>query len=162
MSTRKQPSSSRNRNQIDPNQSEFGIIWNLSSYPFRLRAGDVIRFNERLCRVIRVNECSAVVIMNQRVRAFKTRFDKPVRFEQLQNGFAKLDQSSLPVLPGYLPLEGRTRGSERYIIGPATLERYEGRIGAGMAAFSMGAEAVTADYGSDPEHAARLLHLRRL
>ena len=34
-----------------------------------------------LCRVIRVNECSAVVIMNLPVRDFKTRFDKPVRFQ---------------------------------------------------------------------------------
>ena len=66
----------------------------------------------------------------------------------LYNGFAKLDQSSLPVLPGYLPLEGRKAQSERFIIGPASLERYEGRIGAATAAFSLGAEAVAADYGS--------------
>lgn len=65
----------------------------------------------------------------------------------LYESFNKLDQSSLPVLPGYLPLEGRTPGSERYIIGPTSLERYEGRIGSGTAAFSMGAEAVTANYG---------------
>ena len=45
-----------------------------------MRAGDVIRFDNRLCRVIRVSECAAVVIMNQPVREFKTRFDKPVRF----------------------------------------------------------------------------------
>ena len=60
---------------------------------------------------------------------------------------ARLDQSSLPVLPGYLPSEGRKAGSERYVVGPVTLERYEGRIGAATAAFSMGAEAVSADYG---------------
>ena len=66
----------------------------------------------------------------------------------LYNGFSKLDQSSLPVLPGYLPSDGRKAGSERYIVGPVSLERYEGRIGAGTAAFSLGAEAVEADYGS--------------
>ena len=65
----------------------------------------------------------------------------------LYESFNKLDQSSLPVLPGYLPLEGRKAGSERYVLGPVSLERYEGRVGAGPAAFSMGAEAVTADYG---------------
>ena len=65
----------------------------------------------------------------------------------LYESFNKLDQSSLPILPGYLPQEGRRAGSERYIIGPATLERYEGRIGAAAAAFSLGAEAATADYG---------------
>ena len=72
----------------------------------------------------------------------------PKDLKVLYESFNKLDQSSLPVLPGYLPVEGRKAGSERYIIGPSTLERYEGRIGAGTAAFSMGAEAVTADYGS--------------
>jgi len=66
----------------DPRQTEFvGLIWRPRRYPFRLRAGDVIRLNARLCRVIRVNECAAVVIMNQPVREFKTRFDKLVRFQ---------------------------------------------------------------------------------
>lgn len=71
-------------NGHDPNQTEFGIIWRLPEYPFRLRAGDVIRFAEgKLGLVIRVTECSAVVIMNRPVRDFKTRFDKPVRFQPL-------------------------------------------------------------------------------
>jgi len=65
----------------DPNQDEFGIIWELSAYPFKLRPGDVFKFNDRLCRVLRVNYSSAVVIMNRPVREFKTRFDKPVRFQ---------------------------------------------------------------------------------
>jgi hypothetical protein len=86
------------RNGRDPNQSEFGIIWRLPEYPFKLRAGDVIRLHERLCRVIRVNECSAVVIMNQRVRDFKTRFDKPVRFQQSPKLFRISPHSELPIL----------------------------------------------------------------
>ena len=66
----------------DPAQTEFvGIIWRLWQHPFRLRAGDVIRFDGRLCRVIRVNECAAVITMNRPTREFKTRFDKPVRFQ---------------------------------------------------------------------------------
>jgi hypothetical protein len=81
MSTRKKSPPGKKHNGHDPNQTEFGIVWNLSSHPFRLRAGDVIRFNDRLCRVVRVNECAAVVIMNRPVRDFKTRFDKPVRFQ---------------------------------------------------------------------------------
>ena len=68
-------------NGHDPNQTEFGIIWQLPEYPFKLRAGDVILFNDRLCRIVRVNYSSAVVIMNRPVRNFKTRFDKPVRFQ---------------------------------------------------------------------------------
>ncbi len=70
------------RHFSDPNQTEFvGIILQPLSHPFRLRAGDVFRFNNRLCRVLRVNECAAVVLMNRPFRDFKTRFDKPVRFQ---------------------------------------------------------------------------------
>jgi hypothetical protein len=66
----------------DPAQAEFvGILWQPLSHPFRLQAGDVIRFDNRLCRVLRVNECAAVITMNRPVRDFKTRFDKPVRFQ---------------------------------------------------------------------------------
>ena len=69
-------------NDHDPSQIEFGIIWQLPEYPFRLRAGDVLRFSDgKLGRVLRVNDCSAVIIMNQPMRDFKTRFDKPVRFQ---------------------------------------------------------------------------------
>lgn len=76
------PSSTRKHNGQDPNQMEFGIIWRAHEHPFRLRAGDVLRLADgKLCRVLRVNYCSAVVIMNRPVRDFKTRFDKPVRFQ---------------------------------------------------------------------------------
>lgn len=68
------------RKFIDPSQIEFGIIWRPFAHPFRLRAGDVIRYDHRLCRVIRVTECAALVIMNRPTRDFKTRFDKPVHF----------------------------------------------------------------------------------
>jgi len=72
----------RKRQAVDPNQLEFGIIWRPYEFPFRLRAGDVLRLADgKLCRVIRVNYSSAVVIMNRPVRDFKTRFDKPVRFQ---------------------------------------------------------------------------------
>lgn len=60
----------------------------------------------------------------------------------------RLDQSGLPTLPSYLP-EGRLPNSDRYIIGPATLERFEGRISPGIAAFSMAAEGVVAKYAGD-------------
>jgi hypothetical protein len=91
-------SAHRKRGFIDPNQIEFGIIWRALSPPFRLRAGDVIRFNGRLCRVVRVNDCAAVVIMNRPVRDFKTRFDKPVRFHPPPVVFRISPQSQVPVL----------------------------------------------------------------
>ena len=100
MSARKPPGSLRRKQRgwVDPNQIEFGIIWQPLSHPFRLRAGDVIRFKDRLCRVIRVNECAAVVIMNRPVRDFKTRFDKPVRFQPSPAMFRISSESAVPIL----------------------------------------------------------------
>jgi hypothetical protein len=89
---------SRTRNGRDPNQREFGIIWQCAEYPFKLRAGDVFRFNRRLCRVIRVSECAAVVIMNRPVRDFKTRFDKPVRFQPPPKLFRISPQAEVEIL----------------------------------------------------------------
>ena len=83
---------------VDANQTEFSIIWQLAAYPFRLRAGDVIQIDGRLCRVIRVNDCSALVIMNQPVRIFKTRFDKPVRFQPPPKMFRISPDSDVPIL----------------------------------------------------------------
>ena len=84
--------------RFNANQQEFGISWQVTEYPFRLRAGDVIRFDERLCRVIRVNDCAAVVIMNQSIRDFKTRFDKPVRFQPPPAQFRISSQSECEIL----------------------------------------------------------------
>ena len=88
----------RNKNGHDPNQAEFGIIWALSAYPYKLRAGDIFRFDGRLCRVLRVNYSSALVIMNQPLRIFKTRFDKPVRFQPPPKRFYISPQSEVTVL----------------------------------------------------------------
>ena len=94
----KKPPPGKKLNGYDQNQTEFGIIWQVSEHPFRLRAGDVIRFNDRLCRVVRVNECAAVVIMNRPVRDFKTRFDKLVHFQPPPALFRISPQSEVPVL----------------------------------------------------------------
>jgi hypothetical protein len=88
----------RNKNGHDPNQAEFGIIWELSAYLYKLRAGDIFRFDGRLCRVVRVNYSSAVVLMNQPMRIFKTRFDKPVRFQPPPKRFYISPQSEVTVL----------------------------------------------------------------
>jgi hypothetical protein len=95
---KKKPPPRKKHTGHDPHQWEFGIIWQLAKYPFRLRAGDVIRFDNRLCRVIRVNDCAAVVIMNQPVRDFKTRFDKLVRFQPPPKLFRISPDSEVEIL----------------------------------------------------------------
>lgn len=88
----------KGRDLVDPDQIEFGIVCQPLSSPFRLWAGDVIRFNGRLCYVVRVNECSAVVLMNRPVRDFKTRFDRPVRFQPPPLQFYISANSEVPIL----------------------------------------------------------------
>jgi len=98
MRTRKSSPPRKHPHDHDPNQTEFAIIWQLTAYPFRLRAGDIIKLDNRLGRILRVNECSAVVLMPQPVRQFKTRFDKPVRFQPPPRIFRISPQSDVPIL----------------------------------------------------------------
>lgn len=58
----------------------------------------------------------------------------------------RLDQSALPSLPMFLPAGNLVSGSERFIIGPAGLSKFEPRIPPSVAMFSMGAEAQMARY----------------
>jgi hypothetical protein len=67
-------------------------------YPFRLRAGDVIRLDGQLCRVLRVSECSAVVAVTKPPREFTTLFGVLVRI-QPKPGLVRISpQSEVPIL----------------------------------------------------------------
>lgn len=54
--------------------------------------------------------------------------------------------SSLPILPEFLPVEGRVPGSETYILGPLALRRVAPLAAGDWAGFAYGGEAVTARY----------------
>jgi hypothetical protein len=60
----------------------------------------------------------------------------------------KLEQSPLPSLMSFLPSAGIIPNSERYILGPVGLERFEPRIAPSIAAFHLGAEGQLAKYKS--------------
>ena len=62
-------------------QCEFALLWEPRSFPFRLRVNDLLRLDGRMARVVRVTESAAVLLVNQPVREFKTRFDRPVKFQ---------------------------------------------------------------------------------
>lgn len=55
-----------------------------------------------------------------------------------------LDRSPLP--PNYLPATGLIPATERYVLGPTGLERFEPGVPPSVAAFSMGAEVQIAQY----------------
>lgn len=84
----------------DKNQTEFfGIVWLTSeTHPHRLRAGDVIRYDGKLDRIVRVNDCAAVVIMRRPVREFETRFRGPVKFQPAPALFRISPQSECQIL----------------------------------------------------------------
>ena len=84
----------------DKNQTEFfGIVWLTSeTHPHRLRAGDVIRYDGKLARIVRVNDCAAVVIMSRPVRQFETRFHGPVKFQPAPALFRISPQSECQIL----------------------------------------------------------------
>lgn len=46
MSKRAKPPPIRSNLDCDPRQTEFGIVGHLPEYPFKLRAGDIIRFDD--------------------------------------------------------------------------------------------------------------------
>jgi len=60
----------------------------------------------------------------------------------------RLEQSPLPTLIGFLPQAGVIPNSERYILGPVSLERFEPRIPPSIAGFHLGAEGQIAKYKS--------------
>ena len=68
--------------------------------------------------------------------------DLDLLFSQL----TQLDSAPLPALAGYLPQQGLIPNSGRYILGPASLARFEPRIAPSLAAFHFGAEAQLGRY----------------
>ena len=59
-------------------------------------------------------------------------------------GLPNVDSTSLPVLPDSFPSLNLVPNSERYIVGPASLQKFDSGIPPSVAAFRLGAEA---EYG---------------
>lgn len=68
--------------------------------------------------------------------------------DQLYNQVPELEQAALPALPGFLPRQGMIPNSERYLLGPVSLQRFEPRIAPALAAFHLSAEGQLAKYQS--------------
>jgi hypothetical protein len=73
----------------------------------------------------------------------------PKSFSEIWQNLPKLEESPLPVLMSMLPPEGLVPNSERYIVGPVSLERFEPRIAPSVAGFHMGTEGQTGKYKTD-------------
>jgi len=73
---------------------------------------------------------------------------KAEELEQLYGQVPELEQAALPTLPGFLPREGVVPNSERYLLGPVSLQRFEPRISPSLAAFHLSAEGQLVKYQS--------------
>lgn len=72
-------------------------------------------------------------------------FDQPT-LNELYTQLARVENAPLPALSTFLPPDGLVANSERYILGPMSLQRAEPAIPPSVAGFRMGAEAQFAQY----------------
>jgi hypothetical protein len=71
--------------------------------------------------------------------------DQPT-LNELYTQLARVENAPLPALSTFLPQDGLVANSERYILGPVSLQRVEPAIPPSVAGFRMGAEAQFGQY----------------
>lgn len=91
----------------------------------------------------------SLVLHNNYLVRIEGRQPHPAVLADLYKNLPNVVSTSLPPLYGELPKRGRVPNSERYLLGPEALARFEPRISASLAAFERGAEAQLADYRVD-------------
>jgi hypothetical protein len=84
--------------------------------------------------------------MGNYVLTFQGNRPTPADLKQIFVHLPRYDQSSLPALRNYVPATHLVANSERYVLGPASLQKFEPRIPPSLAAFHLGAEAQIARY----------------
>jgi len=77
---------------------------------------------------------------------FTGSFPPAADLEAVYAQLPKLEQSPLPALRTFLPAENLVPNSERYLLGPVSLARFEPRISPSVAAFHLGSEAQLGKY----------------
>lgn len=82
----------------------------------------------------------AILLLGNYVVDFPRTKPTDLQIRQLFYKLPRVDQSSLPPLRDYVPQAGLVANSEKYILGPASLQALEPRISPSIAAFHLGAE----------------------
>jgi hypothetical protein len=77
---------------------------------------------------------------------FTGAYPDPATLEPFYKQLTNLENSPLPALLSYLPTDGREPNSERYILGPVSLQRFDPGIPPSLAAFHLGTEGELAKY----------------
>lgn len=68
------------------------------NHPYRLRAGDLVRYAGQPCNVVRVNDCAAVVAVARPAREFTTLCGVRVRIQPKPALVRISPQSEIPIL----------------------------------------------------------------
>jgi hypothetical protein len=83
----------------------------------------------------------AVLVRGNYLFVFQGYKPSPADLALVLDPLLNVDSTPLPTLPGFLPSQGLVANSERYVIGPAGLQKFDGGIPPSVAAFHQGAEA---------------------
>ena len=70
----------------------------MNSHPFRLRAGDTVRYDGKPCPIVRVTECAAVLAIARPPRESVTVFGKTVRIQPKPALVRISANSEIPIL----------------------------------------------------------------
>jgi hypothetical protein len=89
---------------------------------------------------------SSLFQMGNYLLSFEGNRPSPTDLKQIFVHLPKFDQSSLPALGSYVPGRNLVLNSERYVLGPESLQKFEPRIPPSTAGFHMGAEAQLARF----------------
>ncbi len=74
------------------------IRWNFNGQMSRLREGDLVMFDNRECKVIRVTPTAAYLSLPRQVHEFETRFGDQVKFVAPAKTTAISNNSEIPIL----------------------------------------------------------------
>ena len=83
---------------------------------------------------------SLYVVLGNYLLAFHGYQPTAPELAAVKAGLRNLDVSNLPTLPGFFPSRDLTPNSERYILGPTSLQKFAPAIPPSVAAFHLGAE----------------------
>jgi hypothetical protein len=84
---------------------------------------------------------SLLLVHGNYLLAFAGHKPSAAELETLYQDLKNVDSTILPVLPSYLPAAGLVPNSERYILGPDALAKFDPAIPPSVAAFRFGTEA---------------------
>jgi hypothetical protein len=80
------------------NHKTMKTRWNFNGQMSRLREGDLVMFDNRECKVVRVTPTAAYISLPRRVREFETMFGEQVKLVEQAKTTAISANSEIPIL----------------------------------------------------------------